>query len=119
MTKKEKIQEAWGSFWNPEIHHYSINGWSNPEHYSEEEMYEMMQEIDMEFGEFRCRPKSLQGIENNNGWIKIESEEDLPNIHCFYNACYFDSKKDVPMFYGLNLSTLKEYYKEELINFLS
>lgn len=23
-------------------------------------------------------PKSLQGIENNNGWIKIESEDDLP-----------------------------------------
>ena len=24
-------------------------------------------------------PQSLQGIENNNGWIRIESEEDLPN----------------------------------------
>lgn len=24
------------------------------------------------------RPASLQGIENNNGWIKIESEADLP-----------------------------------------
>ncbi len=24
------------------------------------------------------RPKSLQGIETNNGWIKIESEDDLP-----------------------------------------
>jgi len=25
-----------------------------------------------------ARPKSLSGIENNNGWIKIESEADLP-----------------------------------------
>ena len=25
------------------------------------------------------RPKSLEGIEKNNGWIKIESESDLPN----------------------------------------
>ena len=24
------------------------------------------------------RPKSLKGIENNNGWIRIESEADLP-----------------------------------------
>jgi hypothetical protein len=24
------------------------------------------------------RPKSLSGIENNNGWINIESGEDLP-----------------------------------------
>lgn len=28
-------------------------------------------------GEFR--PKSLRGIEDNNGWIKIEKVEDLPN----------------------------------------
>lgn len=28
----------------------------------------------------KWRPKSLQGIENNNGWTKIESEADLPNI---------------------------------------
>lgn len=25
------------------------------------------------------RPKSLQGIENNNGWQRIESEKDLPS----------------------------------------
>ena len=28
------------------------------------------------------RPKSLQGIEKNNGWIKIESEKDLPKENC-------------------------------------
>lgn len=27
--------------------------------------------------------ESLQGIENNNGWIKIESEEDLPKENVF------------------------------------
>ena len=27
-----------------------------------------------------CRPKSLSGIENNNGWIKIKSEDDLPKL---------------------------------------
>lgn len=27
------------------------------------------------------RPKSLEGIENNNGWIKVESEADLPKSH--------------------------------------
>ena len=27
---------------------------------------------------YSYRPKSLHGIENNNGWIKIESEKDLP-----------------------------------------
>lgn len=32
------------------------------------------------------RPKSLQGIEDNCGWIKIESESDLPkkDSECFF-----------------------------------
>jgi len=34
------------------------------------------------FGEWRS--KSLQGIENNNGWIKIESEDDLPKEKEFF-----------------------------------
>lgn len=36
------------------------------------------------------RPKSLQGIEKNNDWIKIESENDLPkeytNCLCYANG---------------------------------
>ena len=34
-------------------------------------------DIDMS-GVGKFRPKSLHEIENNNGWIKIESEKDLP-----------------------------------------
>jgi hypothetical protein len=83
-TKEQAIQEAYGRFYDAKKHHYSINGWSNPESYTEEEMYEMMQEIKMEFGEHRCRPKSLEGIENNRGWIRIESEEDLPKDSGFF-----------------------------------
>lgn len=84
--KQKKIKEAYGRFYDAQRHHYSINGWTDPEHYTEKEMEEMMQEINMEFGEHRCRPKSLSCIEDNNGWIKIESEKDLPkeNIDCFY-----------------------------------
>jgi len=35
------------------------------------------------------RPKELRGIENNNGWIKIESESDLPKEDC---DCYIEHK---------------------------
>lgn len=34
------------------------------------------------------RPKSLKGIENNNGWIKIESEYDLAKDHYKYSFVY-------------------------------
>jgi hypothetical protein len=32
----------------------------------------------------KIRPKSIQGIENNNGWIKIESDDDLPKKSGMY-----------------------------------
>lgn len=90
-TKQQAIQEKYGRFYDPKKRHYSVNGWSSPESYTEEEMYEMMQEIDMEFGEHRCRPKSLQGIENNNGWIRIESEDDLPKENGWFYVCRTDN----------------------------
>lgn len=46
--------------------------------------------LDKVFGEdedglrIGVRPKSLQGIEDNNGWIRIESEEDLPKESGLY-----------------------------------
>jgi len=32
----------------------------------------------------KLKAKSLQGIENNNGWIKIESECDIEICCCFF-----------------------------------
>ncbi len=62
IDKNEIIKNAYGRFYNPELHHYSMSGYTDPNHYSEDEMYQMMQEIDMEFGEHRCRPKLLANI---------------------------------------------------------
>jgi len=61
--------------------------------------------------------KSLEGIENNNGWKKIETESDLPKEYEFYDACYFDEKhkEDIPMFHGCNLPDLRNYFDEGLI----
>lgn len=68
-------------------------------------------------GKIRYRPKSLQGIENNNGWIKIESENDLPKEHGFYDACYYNEKhkNDIPMFYACSLPDLSNYYEDGII----
>lgn len=66
MTKEEKIKSAYGRFYKPEIHHYSLNGWVNLNEWPEEEVSELIDEINMEFREFSARPKSLQGIETIN-----------------------------------------------------
>jgi len=59
---------------------------------------------------YGIRPKSLQGIETNNGWIKIEIEADLPNQDGSYftitTYCNKIVERDYPIF--LNTMTLDE-----------
>jgi hypothetical protein len=46
-------------------------------------------DLEIDYYNSAFRPKSLKGIENNNGWIKIESESDLPSEDC---DCYIEFK---------------------------
>ena len=99
MTKEEKIKEAWGYAWDFIDGHVKENalhcGWVHKlninihfnelnielqQHYTDKWLY---------------RPKSLQGIENNNGWIKIESEEDLPKDENIVEFWVYDDKEIV------------------------
>ena len=75
-AKQEAIKNAYGEYWDNVKDYVDENGWAS---------YPNVQKHDYDFGklEFKdgctfLRPESLQGIENNNGWIKIESEADLP-----------------------------------------
>ena len=87
MTRKEIIIKAWINL-NIEtpfgicdktgwVHGYFCNGIDDIINYYGDITDKIDYDIDMS-GVGKFRPKSLQGIENNNGWIKIESEKDLP-----------------------------------------
>ncbi|NML70013.1 hypothetical protein HHL23_09390 [Chryseobacterium sp. RP-3-3] len=85
MTKEQKIQEAYGERYD------SLKSGINTDgiYVGDTELL-----TDEEFNNWNfigkaknigpgkyvsgSRPTSLSGIENNNGWIKIESEDDLP-----------------------------------------
>lgn len=74
MTKEEKIKEAYGEYFDkckPDG-----NGWSLHSKFRETNF--CYNSIEMSIDGLLWRIKSLQGIENNNGWIRIESESDLP-----------------------------------------
>lgn len=62
------------------------------------------------------RPKSLQGIENNNGWIKIESKDDLPkeeiDVHFIFTE--YEGKKGRFQTYGVWDNNLKSFYSGAL-----
>ena len=83
MTKQEAIKEAYGEYWEQVKVFVDENGWV---FFSDDENilrlnFQQKDNISTEKTDvesWKWRPKSLQGIENNNGWIKIESEKDLP-----------------------------------------
>jgi hypothetical protein len=107
MSKEEKIKEAWinivgeknynfikqflseNGFTNRGKYHWLINNFSKE--YIKDNFYVTI-EID---NDKLFRPKSLQGIENNRGWIKIESESDLPTCdgEYFVNAKGINNNK--------------------------
>lgn len=83
MTKEEKIQEAYGKYWeglsipakNCALKH---NGYIGP-------IISGLGEIPRDFVTFNdlgFRPISVIGIENNNGWVKIYCENDMPQFDC-------------------------------------
>jgi len=86
MTKEKKIQEAYGVHYKFFKHFIDVNGWLDKLKIGHENLMLIIQltnEIPCESqinNAHSIRPKSLQGIEENNGWIKIESEADFPKI---------------------------------------
>ncbi|MGV0964927.1 hypothetical protein [Empedobacter falsenii] len=83
MSKEEKIKEAWGEYWNKLPNEVQEKALKNNGFVSQ--YFEDLLTIDKrERKLFEIRPKSLQGIETNNGWVKVESEDDLPKEEGFY-----------------------------------
>jgi len=86
MTKEEKIKEAYKEL-GINFHENVLydKGWMriSPSQYSSK--YDKLDLLKLTDHTHSIRPKSLQGIENNNGWIKIESEDDLPKESGLYD----------------------------------
>jgi hypothetical protein len=82
MTKSEKIQEAYGSNWEQIKPFVDADGWY---------VWDENCPVNLVISGFQYnkkldahRPESLSGIEDNNGWINIESEADLPTEPGYY-----------------------------------
>lgn len=90
MSLEEKIKEAYGEHYETVKNHIDDNGWCILNVSQKEPINDFAHHGETEWkpinGRVCWRPKSLQGIENNNGWIKIESEADLPKEEITYWA---------------------------------
>ena len=83
MTKQELIKEAWGEYYELVKNELDEHGrYSYYDDNSIKRKSKLWQFENIETHQISnlnlLIPSSIKGIENNNGWIKIESEEDLP-----------------------------------------
>ena len=96
MTKQEKIKEAWiesGFIWDQIKGLINENGWmslDSPElkktltGYSNAVSECLIKGVGFSGKNFMVVLESLKGIDDNNGWQKIESEDDLPKKEGVY-----------------------------------
>jgi len=106
MTKSEKIQEAYGEYWDLVKDYVDENGWIKTGTYHNNEIIDFeLFNIELEsdyyeipFGVFTetieiNRPKSLNNIEYNEGWIVINNYNDLPKENDTYFFVLRDNKE--------------------------
>ena len=91
-AKQTVIRKAYGEYWeqlSPQAKKCALehNGYISP-------IISGIGNIPREFVTFNdlgFRPRTIVGIEHNNGWIRIESDEDLPKelmlAHVFDDDC--------------------------------
>lgn len=126
-AKQEAIKKAYGEFWETVKDYVDGNGWIKCKdiHYHKDLglMRDQIHYIDngKEWDNFEIiswRIPTLNGIENNNGWIKIESENDIPK-NDMYVRIVFNKKVNIAFlcnneFYNPNKV---KYYKKEVTHY--
>lgn len=102
-AKQEAVKVAWGKYYEPFKEHIE-QGWAVYPHLQIHDVdKEFIKECDIADGALAFRPKSLRGLETNNGWTSIE--DDLSNI--VEGEFEFLVKKE----YNQNSEKLKETIK--------
>lgn len=71
MTKEEKIREAWGELYEKYKKYIDLDGGLFWTHLYGSDKNTISLDL---LGNITYRPKSLQGIEDNNGWISLSGE---------------------------------------------
>ena len=100
--KEQAIEAAYGEFWEQVKDFVTENGICMG--YSKNQMPAELGILDFEqmgasvSGTYAWRPKSLAGIETNNGWISILSEADLPKERTFVWCMVKNQKEPILAF---------------------
>ncbi len=91
-TKEQVIQEAYEVLNIPFNENILYDGWTKIKPGQFYSKYDDLDLLKLTAHVHSIRPKHLRGIENNNGWIKIENVDDLPKTSGNYLVFTADSK---------------------------
>ena len=78
--KQEAIKKAYGEYWEKVKNYIDDNGWiegSEDREFPEPKFEPSIGELEEHETAYLWRPKSLQGIESNNGWIRVKNDDWL------------------------------------------
>lgn len=94
-AKQQVIENAYGEYWEKVKDRLSRDAWFTPPAFENRTWSTIAFDNGWDVMGTSVRPKSLDSIETNNGWTKIESEEDLPKdkIHTPYRI--IDKNKNI------------------------
>lgn len=107
-AKQEAIKKAYGSSY--EAFTPDKSGWGRAIGTIDLDRYDVEQNGYLDY----YRPKELQGIDDNNGWTRIEPDgSNMPTINGDYKVISSDQDVDCSGSYDLN--GLKEYLKKHSI----
>ena len=106
-AKQEAIKNAYGECWEKVKDYIDKNGWiycKDVDFFKDcgltrDEVHYI--DNDKEWDNFKIiswRLPIINGIENNNGWIKIESEKDLPKVSGLYFGKDYEFGTDMMYF---------------------
>lgn len=112
MTKNEVIENAYGDHFEEMKPFIDENGWFDKNSFYNNKFSFNYEQLDKSFShkDDFMRPPELNNIENNNGWIKIESEADLPKTpYGYYHIC---TKK--PIYENSSNIGIDEFWQNDL-----
>ena len=116
-AKQEAIKKAYGEYWEQVKDYVDENGWIFHEkgfyqNYKkfvspfeigfskdDDDNIELYSDSFKKTANFYWRPKSLQGIENNNGWVRVDNEADLPKV-----------KEDINKYFNIGTLINSKFY---------
>jgi hypothetical protein len=116
MTKQEKIREEWGELWETVKDYVDENGFVNCVKNKKIKLISFFHVSEIEFNGNLVRPKSLSGIENNIGWIKIESKDDLPKENGYF-MCLYQDGEIIPHHFSINSEFDRELFLQEFTHY--